>query len=439
MIDSRELLDRSRAVVLIALVLAVTVLIGCLVPNHPRMALVVAGVAALTGVSAVEPALVPIALLPVMLVAYRASGIGSNGVTFADLALALSFVPGLLLVPRPFNRTLRSLLWLATAYLAAYAVAVVAHPYRANVIEWPHQALLVLGALIVGWTIGRRGFARAALVILLAAAAVMGLIVVVSGLLRYASGDFSPVEPDVFFSGGKNYLGTTISFIAVVCAVHPPWMRLGRLATPLLIFLGVAIAMTQSRQAIVGLAAAILVAVVRRGERRRAALLSLVAAPAVIVSALTLREQLLSDNRFNSAHQRVQWFTDSLAVWRHDPLFGAGQRWWYTDRFPVRFQPPNAELEVLSTTGVLGLAAFLLFLVGSLLVTARLRSTYGTLALAVLVDRAVQGQLDIFWLSVTASLPLLIAGLAIGGHEKALDDSRRHATGPAIGREVLRT
>ena len=427
--------ERSRSVALIVLVLAVTLTVGYLLPSHPSYALAIAGIAALTGLSALEPALLPVALLPVMLVAYRASGIGSNGVTFADLALALAFVPALILAPRPFSLPLRNLLWLGTAYLAAFAVTLAANPYRANFIEWPHEIVLVIGALIVGWTIGRRGFARAALLILLLSAVVMAAIVIVNGLLQYARGHFGPVDPQVFFSGGKNYLGTTISFIAVVCAVHPPWMRLGRLATPLLILCGVAIGMTQSRQAIVGLAAAILIAVLRRGERRRTALVPLIAIPAVIVSALTLREQLRSDNVHNSAHQRVQWFSAAVDVWRADPLFGAGQRWWYSDRFGVNFQPPNAELEVLSTTGLLGLAAFLLFLIGSLVVTARMKSSYGTLALAVLVDRAVQGQLDIFWLSVTASLPLLIAGIAVGGHEHDLDKRRASANDTAADRD----
>ncbi|HWC23440.1 MAG TPA: O-antigen ligase family protein [Flexivirga sp.] len=419
-----ELLGHLRVVSLVVLVLVTAVAVGYLLPHHPLYAVLIAAAAAFLGLSAVEPALIPVALLPAMLVAARASGIGSNGVTFADLALALALVPGLLLAPRPFSPTLRSLLWLAAAYLAAFAVAVAANPFRDNVIEWFHELVLVMGSLIVGWTIGRRGFARLALLILVTCAAVVAAIVVVDGLLRYATGRFSPVDPSFFFSGGKNYLGTTIGFIAVVCAVHPPWMRLGRWATPLLVLCGVAIAMTQSRQAIVGLAAAILVAMVRRGERRRSALLPLVAVPAVIVSALTLREQLKSDNSHNSAHVRLQWFGDALDVWRHDPLFGAGQRWWYSDRFAVNFQPPNAELEVLSTTGLLGLAAFLLLLIGSLVVTSRLKSSYGTLALAVLVDRAVQGQLDIFWLSVTASLPLLIAGTALGAHEHEHEETR---------------
>ena len=419
-----DLLGHLRTALLVVLVVVTAVAVGYLLPHHPLYAVLIATAAAFLGLSAVEPAFIPVVLLPVMLVAARASGIGSNGVTLADLALALALVPALLLAPRPFSPTLRTLLWLAVAYLAAFALAVVANPYRANVIEWFHEVVLVMGALIVGWTIGRRGLARIALLILLFCAAVMSIIVVIDGLQRYARGDFTDVNPKIFFSGGKNYLGTTIGFIAVVCAVRPPWMRLGRVATPLLVLCAIAIGMTQSRQAIIGVAAAILVTMLRHGERRRSALLPLVAVPAVIVSALTLREQLTSNNTFNSAHVRLQWYQDALTVWRTDPLFGAGQRWWYSTRFDFNFQPPNAELEVLSTTGLIGLAAFLLFLIGSLVVTARVKSSYGTLALAVLVDRAVQGQLDIFWLSVAASLPLLIAGIALGGHEHEREQTR---------------
>jgi hypothetical protein len=121
--------------------------------------------------------------------------------------------------------------------------------------------------------------------------------------------------------------------------------------------------------------------------------------------------------------QRLTWFEDSFAVWATDPWFGVGLRWWYTDRFAVTFQPPNAEVEVLTSAGVIGLAAFLLLMVGALVVLARLDPVYGTLALTVLVNRLVQAQFDLYWSAVQASLPFVVIGIALGAH--GLDLARR--------------
>ena len=43
----------------------------------------------------------------------------------------------------------------------------IANPYRANVVEWFHCRLLTVGALVVGWSIGREGHARLGLTLLL--------------------------------------------------------------------------------------------------------------------------------------------------------------------------------------------------------------------------------------------------------------------------------
>ncbi|MEO7235893.1 MAG: O-antigen ligase domain-containing protein, partial [Lapillicoccus sp.] len=96
------------------------------------------------------------------------------------------------------------------------------------------------------------------------------------------------------------------------------------------------------------------------------------------------------------------------------PWFGVGLRWWYTDRFSSRFQPPNAEVEVLTTAGLLGLAAFVVLIVGSLVVLWRLPPVYGTLALGVVLSRFVQAQFDLFWVAAQVSVPFLIAGVCLG-------------------------
>jgi O-antigen ligase len=195
---------------------------------------------------------------------------------------------------------------------------------------------------------------------------------------------------------------------------------------------------TQSRQALVGLAVALLVISLRGdSETRRSKLILLTVAPILIVVGTLVRDQLASTNEFNSSLQRLNWFGDSMDVWRQQPFVGVGLRWWYTDRFPVAFQPPNAELEVLSSAGIVGLAAFLILMIGALRVVWRIDRLFGTLAFAVLLSRFVQGQLDIFWVSVSASLPFIVVGICLGAMAHASEDSARGPSLDAVRRRQV--
>jgi len=44
----------------------------------------------------------------------------------------------------------------------------------------------------------------------------------------------------------------------------------------------------------------------------------------------------------------------------------------------------------------------------------RLDPAYGSLAVAVLVSRLVQGQFDIFWAAVQGSIPFVVLGICLG-------------------------
>ena len=54
---------------------------------------------------------------------------------------------------------MRQVMWLGVLYQFATLFTVIRNPYTANLVEWFHAGLLVLGALVVGWAIGRRGHA----------------------------------------------------------------------------------------------------------------------------------------------------------------------------------------------------------------------------------------------------------------------------------------
>ena len=102
-------------------------------------------------------------------------------------------------------------------------------------------------------------------------------------------------------------------------------------------------------------------------------------------------------------------------------------RYWYTDT-SAAFQPPQAEMEVLASAGVVGLIGFAAMWIGIVLVLWHVDPKYGTLALAVTLSRLVQGQFDLFWVAAQVSIPFVIAGICLGA--KAWEDSRAPSLRP---------
>ena len=66
---------------------------------------------------------------------------------------------------------------------------------------------------------------------------------------------------------------------------------------------------------------------------------------------------------------------------------------------------------MLATGGMVGLAGFLVLVVGTLWMLWRLPSALGSLELAVMVAHVVEGQFDIFWVTATGSVPWIIMGM----------------------------
>lgn len=248
--------------------------------------------------------------------------------------------------------------------------------------------------------------------------------VIGDGLANYLAGNFEPIY--LPFGMHKNFLGTVLATTATIAYVRPDWLRL-RPGPALMIFtwLVLAIIATQSRQAIVGLAVVLVVLVLRRRtDRRRSQLILLAVVPAVIVVLTLVRDQISSGNQHNSFFSRLTWFQEALEIWSTQPLTGVGLRWWYTDRFPGGIQPPNALLEVITASGLLGLIGFLALMIGSLLVLWRIPPEYGMLAVLVVLGRFVQGQLDAFWVAAQTSIPFVVAGICLGMHARSTDEAQ---------------
>ena len=418
----------------LAMVLVLVLGVGRLLPQEPLIAVAIAVAVLLLGLTLADPTIIPLLAVPVLLVVVRVR-LGGAELSASDLILFLAFWPAVALGQRPYSAPLRSLLWLVTLYQAATLFAVVNNPYTANAVEWLHAALLTAGALVVGWALGRAGRGAVALSVLMVAIMVIAFSTLAQGVSTLGEG-LEPVYPRFPFEMHKNFAGCVLGIGALIAYVHPPWMRWPRaLAVATFVLCCVGLLFTQSRQAIIGLAVGLAVVVLRGDDTRKRSKLVILGGIGALAFVTTLiRDQFASGNQFNSLFQRINWFQDSIDVWLTDPLFGAGLRWWYTDRFDVRFQPPNAEIELLTTSGVLGLAAFLVLMGATLVILWRVQPLYGTLAFTVMLGRIVQAQFDLFWVTAQVSIPFLIAGLCLGqlGHDTG-DDA-----GGAVSRDLER-
>jgi hypothetical protein len=425
----------GAALVLGGLVLVATV--GRFAVTLPEAAVIISAAVLAMGVTAVQPGLIPLAVLPLLLVVLRVGG-GGVDLSLSDFALAAAALPALLLAKRPFSPGLRAVLWASAIYQFATLVTVVNNPYTANAVEWAHAWMMVSGSLVVGWAVGANGHGRTGIRLLVATMTVLAVITIVEGAVHFVHGDFSPVYPSFPYDMHKNFAGTVCATGAVMVYARPAWVGINRRwSVALMSLLLGAVLYTQSRQALIGLVAAVVVLVMRSdSDRKRSKVVLLLVAPLGLFVTNLVQDQVESGNQFNSVFQRLTWFQDSMTVWSSDPWFGVGLRWWYTDRFPFQFQPPNAEIEVLTSAGVLGLAAFVMLMVVSLRVAWKLDPAYGSLAVAVLVSRLVQGQFDLFWSAVQGSVPFVVLGICLGACWYAERAAGARPADPKLARSV---
>jgi polysaccharide biosynthesis protein PslJ len=401
----------------VAVLLIVAGALGLISARFGSYAIVAAVTILAVGLASTDIGLIPVMALPATLLMMRVGG----ALSVSDVVLAAAALPAVLLYKSAEAEDIRPLIWLGVIYQAALLPGLLLNPYRDNIQEWVHELFLVLGSLVVGWVVGRRGQARTALNIYILGCTLIGVWAFVYGLYMLGtSGTFGPVYLPFLH---KNFIGNALAYALLLAYVRPDWLGWSkRLSWFLMIACAAGIAASNSRQAILSVAVAVAILSLRsrQGGGGRGRLLLLALVPAVWYVGRTVYEQLTSDNPFNSTSQRLTWFVESLEVWQTSPIFGVGLRWWYSDRFNAHFQPPNAFLEMLTSAGVVGLLAFIVMCAGGLWVVFRLEPRYGNAALAVMIARFCQGQLDLYWVAGQASIPWLMAGLAFGvkAHEQ---------------------
>ncbi|BDZ64529.1 O-antigen ligase family protein [Agromyces mangrovi Wang et al. 2018] len=399
---------------------AVYILLDQRAQNAEMMAFALAVLVIAAAVTTSVPLAIALVSMPGILIIQRV-GLGGTDLSVSDVALAAAFGTALLLGHRPYSAPLRALLWLNFFYQFTTLITVIVNPYTANTVEWFHAWLLISGALIVGWAVGHAGYARLALGLIVGTASLIAVVTVIHAAFQYATGDFAAIYLTWPFPMHKNFVGTTLAFAAVIAYVNPDWLGWSRrLATSTFLLLVVGVLLSQSRQAMIGLVAAVIIGVIRRkvtGRSRIVVFLLVIPATWLVISMVI--EQIESQNQFNSVYQRINWFRDVYHLWTESPAFGHGLRYWY--QIPGAFQPPQAELEVLASTGLLGLFGFGVMWLGILIVLWRIDPRFGTLAFAVVFSRIVQAQFDLFWVAAAVSIPFVIAGVCLGAMQRETD------------------
>lgn len=396
-----------------ALLLLVAAMLGLIAAAFGSLAILLALAVLFIGLASTNIALVPLMAFPAVLLPMR-----TGPLSLTDLVLIAGTLPAFLLYRRTEAKDLQQFIWLGIAYQALLIPTLVVNPYLANFIEWGHEFFMVVGGLLVGWVVGRNGFASAALKLYLVGCVFIGLWAFAEGLVMLATHHtFGPVYlPQLH----KNFIGDVLAFGFIMAFMRPDWLGWRKsFSYPVMLACAMGIAAASSRQAMVSVAVAILIMSMRGRQggagRGRVLLLALIPGMWFVFNSLSDQlDQYAQGDRFNSASQRIVWFMQSLDIWRESPVFGVGLRWWYTDRFSQNFQPPNAIFEMLSSTGVVGLIAFLILCLGGLWMALTLHPRYGNLAAAILLARFIQGQLDLYWLAGLSAMPWMIAGLVLG-------------------------
>ncbi|MBN7793425.1 O-antigen ligase family protein [Microbacterium esteraromaticum] len=365
-----------------------------------------------------HPMILPLLAISGAFVTARVS-IGVGDLTVSDLAIALGFVIVVLLSRRDFSPTMRAMLWLNAIYQFATLFTVIVNPYPQNTVEWFHAWMLISGALLLGWGIGRAGLMRTGLILIVATGLVVALGTIATGAIVFVTEGVRPIYPRWPWPMHKNFAGAALAFAILVVFIKPPHARLPRkLTVPSLWIMLAALALTQSRQAVIGLIVGMLLYVLRSGAGRHKVLVVLLAVPGAALIIDSVIGQIESQNRFNSTYQRLEWMREVYALWKHEPIFGHGLRYWYVHP-TANFQPPQAELEVVASAGLVGLAGFGVMWLGILIVLWKFwtaHPSFGALAFAVVISRLVTAQFDLFWVAAQVSIPFLIAGICLGGH-----------------------
>jgi O-antigen ligase len=356
------------------------------------------------------PALVVIAAVPASFALGRVSA-GRIEMSFADVALTGAAVAAIRFV-QPIYPRMRILLLGVVAFQAILALVVIATPTPPAVFEWVHRIVLVAGAISVGVALERTGSTVWALRTFLATAVVFAL-----DATRVAvTGGFQPAYP---FGLQKNSAGLLFALGLLVLLIGPRLAAVGRARAPVAVALLFGLMATRSRGAIVALLIVGVIWAVRSGRVTRAAPLYLAAALALVAVVYVTTEseiERVRENpnleRFQGVGSRVATNQRAMEIWREDPVFGAGIRYFRDPSFGI-IEPHNLVLHTLTEGGIVGLVAHGVLFSAAFVSLRRLAFDAAKLALYAIALRVVAALFDIFWVAGSGPLPWIFVGIAL--------------------------
>jgi hypothetical protein len=236
----------------------------------------------------------------------------------------------------------------------------------------------------------------------------------------------SHFQPAQFGLYQKNAIGDILWVAIAVAQINPSWLGVGRREGRVCKYLCIGgLLASYSRQGVIVLILALIVAVLRNPEvRGRSKMMLLGAVPLAIGLYYSFTYAARTNPKFNSVSIRVSQLDAALHVWHMSPLFGEGMRFYNLPQFVSVTAPPNVLIDNLASTGIIGSLAFFFLVFVTTRTMARLPAAFGTLGLAILVAHYVDGLFDIFWIGASSTIPFIIAGVCLG-----MADSERMRTG----------
>ncbi len=381
---------------------------GVVAATSGKVGLAVAAAVLVLGIFVADPVLLAVIALPASLILLRVGGATTN-LSTADLVV---FVAGLACLfqirwrdARYLKQFLQGIVW----YEAVLLLVVLVNPNRYDVIDWFHRWSFVGASALVGWVIASSGRCRPAFRALLYGAAA----VAVGAMLDAVASHFQPAQFGLY---QKNAIGDIMWVAIAVAQINPPWLGVNRREARICKYLCIGgLLASYSRQGVIVLILALVVAVLRNPEvRRRSKMMMLGAIPLVIGLYFSFSYAARTNPKFNSVSIRVSQLDAAFHVWRMSPLFGEGMRFYNLPQFITVTAPPNVLVDNLASTGIVGSLAFFYLVFVTTRTMARLPAVFGTLGLAILVAHYVDGLFDIFWIGASSTIPFIICGACLG-------------------------
>lgn len=387
--------------------------IGFLAGRDPKIGICCALAVVVLAIIAVDPLLLAVLVLPGAFILQRVGG-ASSSLSVADLLVFIGTLAALPQIRLAASTNARRFLLVVIAYQTILLVVLVAHPNRYDIVEWFHRLFDLIGATAVGVALVSSGRMQQALRLYLVGAAVIAVLAIEHAFTLH----FAPAQWGLY---QKNYIGEMMWLTIALIQLRPSWMGLeGRF--PLIVkWLCVGgLLSSQSRQSIVALIAALAVGFVLRPEIRRrskAAILGGIGSVALLYYSIS--SQLKHEFKFSSIEIRLVQLRSAINIWHHALITGQGLGFYFLHQFVWVSTPPNIVVDALASSGLVGLLALVVLLLGTLGGLAALPRQYGVVGFAILAAHFLQGMFDVFWIGASLIVPLVIAGMCLGAADRA--------------------